>query len=538
MQFDRYDKLIFDLSSPGRIGTTLPELTVPEDPSISELGHLLRQDLPLPEVSEPEIVRHYVALSRKNYHLDRGFYPLGSCTMKYNPKVNEDVASLPGFARLHPLAPTSCTQGALLLMDRLGQFLLDLTGLDDVTLQPAAGAHGELTSLMMIRAYFKERGEDRTDVLTPDSAHGTNLASAAMVGYKVVELKSDKTGHVDLELLERSLSKKTACVMVTNPNTLGLFEQDILEIARLTHAVGAFLYMDGANMNALLGRARPGDMGIDVMHLNLHKTFSTPHGGGGPGSGPVLVTKELAPYLPVPRVVKIEEPVKGTAAPSLPGITPGDTPSRVAALSRRPGRSYRLASDFPKSIGRVHGAHGNFGMFVRAYAYILSLGLEGLTRSSGIAVLAANYILERLKDDYAVPYPGRCLHECVLSGSSLKEHDVHTMDVAKRLLDLGYHAPTIYFPLIVEEAMMIEPTESESLETLDAFIDAMKQIAREAKENPELLKESPTTTLVRRLDETRAARQPVLKVSDVGKAEAGRPPPARGAARPGSQGCE
>jgi glycine dehydrogenase subunit 2 len=532
MPFDRYDTLIFDLSSPGRIGTTLPDLTVPEDPSLAKLGHLLRDDLPLPEVAEPEVVRHYVGLSRKNYHVDRGFYPLGSCTMKYNPKVNEDMAGLPGFARLHPNAPDECAQGALLLMHRLGQFLVDLTGMDDVTLQPAAGAHGELTALMMIRACFAERGEDRTEVLTPDSAHGTNLASAAMVGYKVVELKSNPKGRVDLTLLARSLSKKTACVMVTNPNTLGLFEEEIGEIARLTHAVGAYLYMDGANMNALLGRARPGDMGIDVMHLNLHKTFSTPHGGGGPGSGPVLVKKELAPYLPVPRVARIEEP-----SPSLPGVFRPDTVSRVAALGKKPGREYRLAYDRPKSIGRVHGAYGNFGMYVRAYAYILSLGLEGLTRSSGVAVLNANYLMKRLEKEYGLPFPGRCLHECVLSGSPLKEYEVRTMDVAKRLLDLGFHAPTVYFPLIVEEALMIEPTESESKETLDAFVDAMKQIAREARENPEMLRTSPHSTLVRRLDETRAARQPVLKFQDIGKAEAGKPVGERAAAKPGGCGC-
>jgi len=520
MPFDRYDKLIFDLSCPGRIGTTLPDLTVPEDGSLSEISDLLRDDLPLPEVSEPEVVRHYIALSRKNYHIDRGFYPLGSCTMKYNPKLNETVCALDGLAGLHPLVPERKAQGALLLMHRLGKLLTDLTGMDEVTLQPAAGAHGELTALMMIKACFADRGEERSEVLTPDSAHGTNLASAAMVGYKVVELQSSKKGRIDLKLLEKTLSSKTACVMITNPNTLGIFEEDILEIARLTHKVGAFLYMDGANMNALLGRARPGDMGFDVMHLNLHKTFSTPHGGGGPGSGPVLVKKELEPYLPIPRIVRETDPTDNAArTTSLPGISPAQDPggSRVAALSRRPGTVYRFDTAHPKSIGRVLGSYGNFGVLVRAYAYILSMGLEGLTRASGVAVLNANYLREKLKKHFQLPIEGPCMHEFVLSGSSLEEYHVKTLDVAKRLLDLGFHAPTIYFPLIVPEAMMIEPTESESLETLDAFVEAMCSIVREAKENPEVVRNSPHTTLVRRLDETRAARQPILKVQDVDK---------------------
>jgi glycine dehydrogenase subunit 2 len=496
MRFDRYDKLIFDLTSPGRVGARVPELTVPEDASLGEIKGLLRDDLPLPEVSETEVVRHYVALSRKNYHIDQGFYPLGSCTMKYNPKTNEDAAAMAGFAGLHPLTPESRAQGALGVMHVLGEYLLDLTGFDDLTLQPAAGAHGELTALMMIKAYFADKGEARDVVLTPDSAHGTNPASAAMVGMKVNEIKSNAAGRVDLAHLKELLSDKTACVMITNPNTLGIFEDDILEITKMVHAAGAFVYMDGANMNALLGRARPGDMGFDVMHLNLHKTFSTPHGGGGPGAGPVLVTSALAPYLPVPRVEKN-------------------------------GAKYRWKYDHPKSIGKVHGQYGNFGMLVRALTYCLSFGVEGLTRISGIAVLNANYLRERLKGAFAEPYKApRCMHEFVLSGTPLKEHGLRTMDVAKRLLDYGFHAPTIYFPLIVEEALMIEPTESESKETLDAFVDAMKAILDEVEKNPEMVKTSPHTTPVRRLDETKAARQPVLKVQDVG-APAGRETPSR-----------
>ena len=496
MRFDRYDKLIFDLTSPGRVGARPPETTVPEDPSLNELGALLRDDLPLPEVAEPEVVRHYVALSRKNYHIDQGFYPLGSCTMKYNPKTNEDAAAMPGFSALHPLTPVSRAQGALALMHTLGEYLLDLTGFDDLTLQPAAGAHGELTALMMIKAHFAAKGEARDEMLTPDSAHGTNPASAAMVGMKVREIKSNAHGRVDLKHLAELLSDKTACVMITNPNTLGIFEEEILEVTKLVHRHGAFVYMDGANMNALLGRARPGDMGFDVMHLNLHKTFSTPHGGGGPGAGPVLVKRELAPYLPVPRVEKV--PAEKGKAPA-----------------------YRWGSDYPHSIGKVHGQYGNFGMLVRAFTYILSFGLEGLTRISGIAVLNANYLKEKLKHGFAVPYDDRCMHEFVMSGTPLKERGLRTLDVAKRLLDYGFHAPTIYFPLIVEEALMIEPTESESKETLDLFVDAMKAILRECEEDPDLVHNAPHTTPVRRLDETKAARSPILKVQDV-NAPAGR----------------
>jgi glycine dehydrogenase subunit 2 len=516
MRFDRYDKVIYDLSSPGRTGVTLPDLSVPEDPGLASLGHLLRQDLPLPEVAEPEVVRHFVALSRKNYHIDLGFYPLGSCTMKYNPKINEDCAGLPGFAGLHPLTPAEKAQGALAVIYQLTRFLCDLTGLDDATMQPAAGAQGELTALMMIKAFYESRGETRTEVLTPDSAHGTNPASAAMVGFTVQEIKSNERGRVDMAHLAKLLSRKTACVMVTNPNTLGLFEEDIQEIARLTHEMGAQLYMDGANMNALLGRIRPGDMGFDCMHINLHKTFSTPHGGGGPGAGPVMVKSHLAPFLPVPRIVRhrIETPSK---APVDTPSSPGEVDPR-AKLAQLEGFNYAFDYDHPRSVGKVHSHYGNFGMLVRAYTYILSLGLEGLTRISGVAVLNANYLREKLRGDYFVPHTGRCMHEFVIKGTTLKEHDIRTMDVAKRLLDHGFHAPTIYFPLIVEEAMMIEPTESESKETLDAFVTAMKTILAEAKRDPELVRTSPHTTPVRRLDETKAARHPILTHQDALKA--------------------
>jgi glycine dehydrogenase subunit 2 len=513
MRFERYDKLIFDLTSPGRVGARPPEMTVPEDSSILEISKLLREDLPLPEVAEPEVVRHYVALSRKNYHIDQGFYPLGSCTMKYNPKANEDAAAMPGFSALHPLTPDMKAQGALALMHSLGEMLLDLTGFDDLTLQPAAGAHGELTALMMIKAHFAEKGQPRDEVLCPDSAHGTNPASAAMVGMKVREIKSNASGTVDIAHLRELLSDKTACVMITNPNTLGIFEAEILEITKLVHQHGAFVYMDGANMNALLGRARPGDMGFDVMHLNLHKTFSTPHGGGGPGAGPVLVKKTLAPYLPVPRIEK-------------QGGNRGDS-----AGGRPIKPTYRWAYGYPQSIGKVHGQYGNFGMLVRAYTYILSFGMEGLTRISGIAVLNANYLREKLKSGFSLPYAAdRCMHEFVLSGTPLKERGLRTMDVAKRLLDYGFHAPTIYFPLIVDEALMIEPTESESKETLDLFVDAMRAILRECDENPDLVHNAPHTTPVRRLDETKAARSPVLKVQDVNA------PPGRAAAPPRRSG--
>lgn len=475
-----FDKPIFDLSSPGRVGSIVPERTVDVDPSLDAIKDLVRTNLDLPEVSENEVVRHFVALSRKNYHIDLGMYPLGSCTMKYNPKINEDMAGLPGFAGLHPLVPEKSCQGALALLHELEKILLSLTGMHAASLQPAAGAQGELAALMMIKRHFRKKGEKRDVVLAPDSAHGTNPASAAMCNFSVEEIKSNEKGQIDIEHLKSLLSDRTACVMITNPNTLGIFEENIVEINELIHKAGAFSYMDGANMNALMGWARPGDMGFDVMHMNLHKTFSTPHGGGGPGAGPIFVKSSLAPYLPVPRVKKTET-------------------------------GYAFDEDHPDSIGKVHGHYGNFGMLVRAYTYALSLGLTGLERISRAAVLNANYLKERLGKRYKVRYPGHCMHEFVITGTPLvKKHKVKTLDVAKRLLDYGFHAPTIYFPLIVEEALMIEPTESESVATLDAFIQTMEKILDEIEQNPDLVRNAPHTTPVRRLDETRAARKPVL----------------------------
>ena len=476
------EKLIFELSSPGRRGLVLPALDVPEDPSLAALpAGMVRQEVELPEVSQVDVVRHFTRLSALNYHLDKGMYPLGSCTMKYNPKINDAMAGLCGFADLHPLMPAEGVQGALELMHRLGRFLCAVAGMDEVSLQPVAGAHGELTALMMVKAHFRKLGQKRTRVLVPDSAHGTNPASAAMCGYDVVEVPSNRRGLTDLPALRKALDESVALVMLTNPNTLGLFEEQILEIAEAVHQAGGLLYCDGANSNALLGHARPGDMGFDVMHFNLHKTFSTPHGGGGPGAGAVCVKPVLAPYLPVPRVV------------------------------RHDGR-YRLEGSFPDSIGPVHGFYGNFSNMVRAFTYILATGLDGLRETGRAAVLNANYLRQKLKGSFELPHDRVCMHEFVLSGRELaKATGVHTLDVAKRLLDLGYHAPTIYFPLIVEEAVMIEPTESESLESLDAFIETMLRIAREAHENPELLHAAPSTTPVGRFDEVEAARKPVLR---------------------------
>lgn len=475
--------LIFEISKPGRIGYSLPEMDVPEVP-IDELvpQECLRDEEPeLPEVSEREIIQHYTALSRRNYGVDSGFYPLGSCTMKYNPKINEDAARLDGFAHVHPLQDERTVQGCLELMYELQEQLKEITGMDEVTLQPAAGAHGEWTSLMMIRAYHEANGDfKRTKVLIPDSAHGTNPASASVAGFETVTVKSNEQGLVDLEDLRRVAGEDTAALMLTNPNTLGLFEENILEMAEIIHGVGGLLYYDGANMNAVLSKARPGDMGFDVVHLNLHKTFSGPHGGGGPGSGPVGVKEKLIPYLPVPVIAKR-------------------------------GDQYVLDYDRPKSIGRVKPFFGNFGVNVRAYTYIRSMGPEGLKAVSEYAVLNANYMMRRLAPYFDLPYDRHCKHEFVLSGRRQKKLGVRTLDIAKRLLDFGYHPPTIYFPLIVEECMMIEPTETESKETLDAFIEAMIQIAKEAEENPEMVQEAPHTTVVGRLDETLAARKPVLR---------------------------
>jgi glycine dehydrogenase subunit 2 len=481
------EPLIFEISSPGRKAVFLPELDVPEAKLPEEL---LREDLPLPEVSEVDLMRHYVHLSQMNHAVDTGFYPLGSCTMKYNPKINEEAAKLPGFTRTHPYQDHRTVQGNLKLMYELQEYLKEIGGFAAVSLQPAAGAHGEFTGILMMRAYHEERGDTRrTKVLIPDSAHGTNPASSAMSGYQVVEIKSDERGNVDLEELRAHCDDTVVGLMLTNPNTLGLFEEHVLEVAELVHGCGGLMYGDGANMNALLGIAKPGDLGFDVMHYNLHKTFSTPHGGGGPGSGPVGASERLAKYLPGPIVVKVE---------------------KCDCHKEREDPCYHL--EMPEaSIGRVKAFYGNFSVFIKAYTYIRMLGAEGLRQVSEDAVLAANYLLAKLKEVYPLPYDRTCMHEFVLSGPLPQAPDVHTVDIAKRLMDYGFHPPTVYFPLIVPEALMIEPTETESKETLDAFAEAMLKIAREAQENPDLLHQAPHTAPVTRLDEVRAARHPVLR---------------------------
>lgn len=474
--------LIFELSKPGRVAYSLPECDVPETDAASFIPESLLRSKPaeLPEVYEVDVIRHYTELSRRNFGIDNGFYPLGSCTMKYNPKINEDVARFAGFAKIHPYQPEESIQGALELLFTLQNDLAALTGMDQVTLQPAAGAHGEWTGLMLIRAYHESRGEKRTKVIVPDSSHGTNPASATVAGYDTITIKSNERGMVDLDALRAVVGEDTAALMLTNPSTLGLFEEQIVEIAEIVHDAGGLLYYDGANSNAIMGITRPGDMGFDVVHLNLHKTMSTPHGGGGPGAGPVGVKSLLIPFLPKPIVSKRED---GT---------------------------FYWDYDRPQSIGRVKAFYGNFGILVRAYAYIRTYGPEGLRRVSELAVLNANYMMHRLAPYYEVAYPGLCKHEFVLSGRKLKEYGVRTLDVAKRLLDFGYHPPTIYFPLNVEECIMIEPTETESKETLDGFIDTMIQIAKEAESTPDVVINAPYTTVVKRLDETTAARKPVL----------------------------
>jgi glycine dehydrogenase subunit 2 len=476
--------LIFERSRAGRLGYAYPTLDVPGRP-VEELldPRLLRSSaVPLPEVSEVDVVRHYVNLSRRNYGVDLGFYPLGSCTMKYNPKLNEEVAALPGFRGLHPLQPERTAQGILELMHHLLSLLCELTGMSWGTLQPFAGAHGEFTGMKLFRACFDHRGEaGRRKVLVPDSAHGTNPASARLTGFQVVELKSDSRGLLSAESLRPHLDGSLAGIMLTNPNTLGLFERDIGRIAELVHGAGGLLYYDGANLNAIVGRVRPGDMGFDVVHLNLHKTFSTPHGGGGPGAGPVLAAESLVPYLPVPDIVRRAD-------------------------------GYHLDYDRPRTIGRLSGFYGNVAVLVRAYAYILSMGREGLAQVAERAVLNANYLKERLKALYPLAYDTLCKHEFVLSARALKERfGVSALDIAKRLLDFGIHPPTVYFPLIVPEALMIEPTETESRESLDAFVAAMTEIRREMEQEPERLHQAPTRTPVRRIDEVLAAKRPVLR---------------------------
>ncbi len=473
--------LIFEISRPGRCAYELPALDVPEVPvdQLIPSQYIRAEPARLPELDSLQIVRHFTALSRRNMGVDTAFYPLGSCTMKYNPKVNEFAAGMPGFAKLHPYQPLEDVQGMLEVFYEMQNYLRDISGLSQVSLMPAAGAHGELTSLMVIKAYHRYHGRDPKIVLIPDSAHGTNPASCAICGYTVKTIKSGSNGLLELKALEENLSSDVAAVMITNPNTLGLFEENILEITRKVHEAGALVYMDGANMNALVGIARPGSFGIDVMHYNLHKTFSTPHGGGGPGSGPIAVRAQLQDFLPGPLVVQEHG-------------------------------QYRLA--MPKhSIGRTRGFLGSTGIILRAYAYIRRMGKEGLANVAKMAVLNANYIFHHLKPLFTVPHDQICMHECVLSASNLKQFEIRALDIAKRLLDFNIHPPTIYFPMIVPEALMIEPTETENKETLDFFIETMKQIVQEAQEEPWKLQEAPYLTPVTRLDEVTAARSPVLR---------------------------
>jgi glycine dehydrogenase subunit 2 len=469
------EPLLWETGATGRTAFSMPAADVPAcavDETLTGAGP------DFPDLSEPDVVRHYTRLSQWNISVDSSMYPLGSCTMKYNPKTNERQAHLPGIAGAHPLLPARLCQGPLGLMAELERLLAHITGLDAVTLQPAAGAQGELTGMLIFHAYHADQGRQRTKLLIPDTAHGTNPASAALCGYAAVRVPSGPRGILEPDTVEQLMDDQTAGIMVTNPNTLGLFESHIRDIAAVVHARGGLVYADGANLNAVLGIADMGAMGVDILHLNLHKTFSTPHGGGGPGAGPVCVTRALAPYLPVPRIVP-------------------------------DGEGYALSDDFPRSVGKLHAFYGNFGILVRAYCYILSLGPD-LNQVSPCAVLNANYLKEGLKDDYHLPFDRPCMHECVLTDHYQRPYKVSTLDIAKRLIDYGFHPPTIYFPLVVDSALMIEPTESESRETLDAFIAAMRAIAREARENPALLHDAPQRAKLRRLDEVAAARTPEL----------------------------
>jgi glycine dehydrogenase subunit 2 len=477
------EKTIFELSSPGRQGVQFPEVDVP----FTKLpDNFVRKTLPLPELSEIDVIRHYTHLSHLNYSLDEGFYPLGSCTMKYNPRVNEAVARLPGFAFCHPLQPIESIQGSLAIMFNLQEMLKEIAGFDEVTLQPAAGAQGEFTGVLIIRAYHQSRGDiTRTKMLIPDSAHGTNPASSAMTGFEVVGVPTDARGNVDLKALQAVCDDTVAGIMITNPNTLGLFDEHILDVIQIVHKAGGLVYGDGANLNALLGIVRPGDLGFDVMHFNLHKTFSTPHGGGGPGSGPVGVSKALKEFLPGPIVTIVEE---------------GDDEMPPLFGFKQP----------EKSIGRIKSFNGQFGMHVRAYTYISMHGADGLRKVAELAVLNANYLLSRIKGAYKLPYDRVCMHEFVVEGMFEGVPDVHALDVAKRLMDYNFHPPTNYFPLIVHEALMIEPTETESKQVIDSFADAMLNIAREAHESPEILQTAPHNTPIRRLDEVKAAKDLVL----------------------------
>ena len=479
------EKLIFEKSSPGRTAYSLPECDVPVGANnYSPLPipkRFLRDEIAeLPEVAEIDVVRHFTRLSQLNYCVDTNFYPLGSCTMKYNPKVNEDVSRYEGFVNLHPYQSQEQCQGILQILYDLEEFLAEICGMDAFTLQPAAGAHGEFVGMLISHAYHVKNGKRRNKIIIPDSAHGTNPASAAMCGFDIVEVKSNSQGLIDIETLKRNMDSDVAALMLTNPNTLGLFEKDILKIAEIVHDVDALLYLDGANMNAMLGITRPGDMGIDILHLNLHKTFSTPHGGGGPGAGPLGVVKKLVPFLPAPRITKKND-------------------------------SYKWQYDFPDSIGRVKPFYGNTGVLIRAYAYILSIGSEGLRKIGKGAIINANYLRKKLSGYIEIPYGERCMHEFVTSTKKLKANGIATLDIAKRLLDYGFHSPTIYFPLIVEDALMIEPTDTETRETLDEFAETLIKIIEEARTCPEILKKAPHNTPVSRLDEVQAARNPDLR---------------------------
>jgi glycine dehydrogenase subunit 2 len=470
------EPLLWEKGATGRTGFSMPRRDV--DPAPLD-DRLIGSGPDFPDLSEMEVVRHFTHLSQWNFGVDSGFYPLGSCTMKYNPKTNERQASIPGFAGSHPLLPRELCQGTLKLMFDLERYLAEITGLPAVTLQPAAGSQGEMTGMMVISAYHKGKSSRRSKVLIPDTAHGTNPASAALCGLRPVPIQSNEQGILDPETVAKLMDEDTAGIMVTNPNTLGLFEENIRQIADIVHAKGGLVYGDGANMNAIMGIVNVNAAGIDIIHLNLHKTFSTPHGGGGPGSGPICVTRELKPFLPVPRVVKIDD-------------------------------QYHLREDYPQSVGKIHAFYGNFGILVRAYSYIRSMGAD-LKKVSQLAVLNANYIKERLRDVYHLAYDRPCMHECVFSDALQEAHKVTTLDIAKRLIEYGFHPPTIYFPLVVKGAIMIEPTETESKESIDEFISAMRAVAAEAKEQPEMLHEAPRITKVRRLDETAAARRPCLK---------------------------
>ena len=481
---DRTRQLLMDRSVPGRVGTTMAPLDVPEQDLPS--GELLREELEMPQLAEGEIVRYFSAISQFNFSIDHNFYPLGSCTMKYNPKLNDEIAALPGFSEIHPLQPESTVQGALKLIYQLQQYLAEITGMAGTSLAPMAGAEGELAGMLMSRAYHRARGDTgRTKVLVPDSAHGTNPASAAMAGFQVLSIPSDRNGNSDLDAVRGAAGDDLAAFMLTEPSTLGLFDTNILEVTRIVHDAGGIVYGDGANLNALLGLVKLGDLGFDVVHSNLHKTFTQPHGGGGPGAGPVMVSSRLLPYLPTP-IVELRPD--------------GD------------GKEYFTLVSPAQSIGSMGAFHGNFGALVRAYSYIRTLGDQGIAQISEDALINANYIMSQLKDHYDLPYDRLCMHEVVLSATNLKQaHGLTALDVCKRLIDYGIHPPTMYFPLMVDEALMIEPTETESLETLDYFIEVMKAIAQEAAENPQLLRDAPRNTPNTRLDEARAARRPDLR---------------------------